>query len=42
MRGLFRNVLVSVLVPLASTEVVISELSGPGTVVGLAVAVAGF
>src|SRR6185503_17067511 len=40
MRGLFRNVLVSVLVPLASTEVVISELSGASTVVGLAVAVA--
>jgi hypothetical protein len=40
MRGLFLKVLVSVRTPFASTLVVISELSGPVVVVGLAAAVA--
>jgi hypothetical protein len=39
MRGWSRNVLVSVRVPLASTLVAISELSGPCEVVAWAVAV---
>jgi hypothetical protein len=40
MRGLFLKTRVSVRLPLVSTLVVTSELSGPGLVVGLAAAVA--
>jgi Mg2+/Co2+ transporter CorB len=39
---LLRKTLVSVRVPSAATLVVISELSGPGDVVGLCVATAAF
>jgi hypothetical protein len=42
MRGLLWKTRVSVFTPLASTEVVISELSGPGRVVLLAIEVLAF